>query len=350
MPKKSPQSPTGSSFFPPNDQATYRDLLLFEERLKTNALALNRRKSRYQCMFCLSLARPIDISPRVVFLVQLIFAIIFLLCEVLLDTSFLSVSYQYLLRRALPNVYRPDVEVRLHPYVASGLLFVFVTTSLLFFATGLYSEKIGYANRYGHDFIPSHIPYLFYTATFPMQTAPYVTLICISICAKLLASRPTTHSPTSSLFPPHHPVDQLPKVGRGLLLPRSWGDGHHPLSRCRRYHRQQIPAGSSFSRPVWTASSGKRTSDIALRSSASGMSGSGRPLRALGVDGCGKNCHGTVLRCRHQTRPRRRPPRAAPGRLPCVGASVLGRRMRHSHLRGGRHLVSLQNQSVGDLR
>ncbi|KAI9462924.1 hypothetical protein F5148DRAFT_982583 [Russula earlei] len=131
MPKKSTQSLSASSFFPPNDQATYRDLLLFEERLKTNAFILNRRKSRYQF-----------------FLVQLIFAIIFLLCEVLLDAPFLSVPYQYLLRRALPNAYGPDVQVRLHPYVASGLLFVSVTTLLLFFATGLYSEKIGYANRY----------------------------------------------------------------------------------------------------------------------------------------------------------------------------------------------------------
>ncbi|KAI0003742.1 hypothetical protein BJV74DRAFT_811422 [Russula compacta] len=131
MPKRSTQSPSGSSFFPPNDQATYRDLLLFEERLKTNALILNRRKSRYQF-----------------FLVQLIFVIIFLLCEVLLDTSFLSIPYQYILRRVLPNVHGSDVEVRLHSYVASGLLFVSVTTLLLFFATGLYSEKIGYANRY----------------------------------------------------------------------------------------------------------------------------------------------------------------------------------------------------------
>jgi hypothetical protein len=88
---------------------------------------------------------------RPVFLVQLIFAIAFLLCEVLLHTSFLSIPYQYLFRRAFPSVYRPDVEVRLHPYVASGLLFVSVTTLLLFFATGLYSEKIGYANLCVHD-------------------------------------------------------------------------------------------------------------------------------------------------------------------------------------------------------
>jgi len=148
MPKKSTQSPSGPSFFPPNDQGTYRDLLLFEERLKTNALILNRRKSRYQCMSCLPLKEPIlHIISSPVFLVQLIFAIVFLLSEVLLHTSFLSIPYQYLLRHAFPNAYGPDVEIRLHSYVASGLLFVSVTTLLLFFATGLYSEKIGYANR-----------------------------------------------------------------------------------------------------------------------------------------------------------------------------------------------------------
>ena len=38
-----------ASFHPPNDPATYRDVLLFEERLKTNAATLQRRKSRYQC-------------------------------------------------------------------------------------------------------------------------------------------------------------------------------------------------------------------------------------------------------------------------------------------------------------
>jgi len=160
MPKKSQQSPSGSSFFPPNDQATYRDLLLFEERLKTNALILNRRKSRYQCMSCLLfVGSRSHIISRVVFLAQMIFAIIFLLCEVLLDTSFLSVPYQYLLRRALPNVYGPDVKVRLHPYVASGLLFVSVTTLLLFFATGLYSERIGYANRCVRDAFLDILPF-----------------------------------------------------------------------------------------------------------------------------------------------------------------------------------------------
>jgi hypothetical protein len=103
-----------------------------------------------------------------VFLAQLIFTIIFLLCEVLLNTPFLSIPYQHFLRIALPKSYGPDVEVRLHPYVASGLLFVSVTTLLLFFATGLYSEKIGYANRCGYDYFLRNIPIYIYS----MQLCP----------------------------------------------------------------------------------------------------------------------------------------------------------------------------------
>ncbi|PSS29812.1 hypothetical protein PHLCEN_2v2708 [Hermanssonia centrifuga] len=39
---------SGAGFYPATDQATYRDLLFFEERLKTNAASLNRKKHRYQ--------------------------------------------------------------------------------------------------------------------------------------------------------------------------------------------------------------------------------------------------------------------------------------------------------------
>ena len=85
--------------------------------------------------------------PVSVFLAQLIVTIIFLLCEVLLQTSLLVVPYRFILQSALPDIYTSDVEVTLHPYVASGLLFVAVTTLVLFFASGMYSEKIGYANR-----------------------------------------------------------------------------------------------------------------------------------------------------------------------------------------------------------
>ncbi|PCH37602.1 hypothetical protein WOLCODRAFT_110180 [Wolfiporia cocos MD-104 SS10] len=139
-----PRAPRAGGFSPAYDAATYRDLLLFEERLKTNAASLTRRKRRYQ-----------------LFLAQLALVIVFLLCEVLLHAQLLAIPYRAVLGRlyalrhgrgaagggdeGLPEWAR-DAEV--HPYVASGLLFVAVTTLVLFFASGMYSEKIGYANRY----------------------------------------------------------------------------------------------------------------------------------------------------------------------------------------------------------
>ncbi|KAG0696187.1 hypothetical protein DFH29DRAFT_1083022 [Suillus ampliporus] len=120
-----------ASFHPSSDTATYRDLLLFEERLKTNAAQLQRRKSRYQ-----------------LFLLHLMIVIAFLLSEVLLQTSFLDIPYTNLLRKVLPDVYGGAENLKPHPYFASGLLFVLVTALLLFFASGMYAEKIAYANRY----------------------------------------------------------------------------------------------------------------------------------------------------------------------------------------------------------
>jgi len=49
-PRSTPPLSKGS-YHPPNDAATYRDLLLFEERLKTNAASLQGRKARYQCAY-----------------------------------------------------------------------------------------------------------------------------------------------------------------------------------------------------------------------------------------------------------------------------------------------------------
>ncbi|PPR06729.1 hypothetical protein CVT26_001334 [Gymnopilus dilepis] len=117
MPPRS-NVPSRGSFGPPNDTATYKDLLLFEERLKTNAANLQKRKSRYQQVL---------LPPHI---------------------SLLSIPYAMLLHWLLPDFYPTDKDVLLHPYVASGLLFVSVTTLVLFFASGMYSEKIAYANKY----------------------------------------------------------------------------------------------------------------------------------------------------------------------------------------------------------
>ena len=84
---------------------------------------------------------------RAVFLLQLLIIIAFLLCEVVLQTNLLSYPYKWVLHQVLPDIYPEDADVRVHPYFASGLLFVSVTTLVLFFASGMYAEKIDYANR-----------------------------------------------------------------------------------------------------------------------------------------------------------------------------------------------------------
>ena len=143
-----PNSSYRGSFSPPNDNATYKDLLLFEERLKFNAASLQRRKSRYQRVCC-SRWTVLDaflIYLSKVFLFQLLLTIAFLLSEVLLppSSSLLSIPYRAVLLRLFPGT---QTETTLHPYIASGLLFVSVTTLVLFFASGMYSEKIAYANK-----------------------------------------------------------------------------------------------------------------------------------------------------------------------------------------------------------
>ncbi|KAI0672571.1 hypothetical protein C8Q78DRAFT_1188679 [Trametes maxima] len=127
-----PSLPTSSpSFYPANDVSTHRDLMMFEERLKSNAAKLNRRKRRYQ-----------------LFLFQLLIIILFLLCEVWLQTNLLGIPCKWVLHQVLPEIYTSDTDVRVPPYFTSGLLFVSVTTLVLFFASGMYKEKIAYANKY----------------------------------------------------------------------------------------------------------------------------------------------------------------------------------------------------------
>lgn len=153
MPRRSSPATKGS-VHPSTDAATYRDLLLFEERLKTTAANLQRRKSRYQrkspshsYIHRPSTGRTNHFAT--VFLFQLLVVIAFLLAEVLLppQNSLLAIPYRMLLHYLLPDLYQADTDVMLHPYFASGMLFVSVTTLVLFFASGMYSEKIAYANK-----------------------------------------------------------------------------------------------------------------------------------------------------------------------------------------------------------
>ena len=85
------------------------------------------------------------------FLIHLLIVIVFLLIEVLLppQVSILAIPYRMAMKKLLPGKYSaiPDVQLMVHPYFSTGLLFVSVTTLVLFFASGMYEEKILYANK-----------------------------------------------------------------------------------------------------------------------------------------------------------------------------------------------------------
>ena len=73
----------------------------------------------------------------------------FLVCEVSFQLNLLDIPFHFLLTRTSPTLYSPEemTDVHVHRYFTLGLLSVSVTTLLLFFASGMYYEKIAYANR-----------------------------------------------------------------------------------------------------------------------------------------------------------------------------------------------------------
>lgn len=103
----------------------------------------------------------------------------------------MTLFYNFVLHKALPGVYVVDGEqqiVPLHPYVPQALLLVALTTLVLFFASGLYSEKIGYANRYENvPWVMTSWPEIdngwiirFFSDMFRMQIKPCEASTCIS--------------------------------------------------------------------------------------------------------------------------------------------------------------------------
>lgn len=108
--KTSMASPSGSvPYYPSADAQTYRDLLIFEERLKQNAARLVKRRKKYQT-FLVLLCGAIGLFSYYVF-VQ-------------------------------PSEWQP-----LH-YLNVTVLLITATMLLLFFASGMYSERITAANKF----------------------------------------------------------------------------------------------------------------------------------------------------------------------------------------------------------
>ncbi|WWC72422.1 uncharacterized protein I206_106384 [Kwoniella pini CBS 10737] len=96
-------------YHPPADTATYRDLLLFEERLKSNAEMLKKRRQRYN-----------------VFLYTFIIALAFMAYKLFITP--------------------PNSNLKIRALQAS--MAVVSVTLVLFFASGMYEEKIKYAHSY----------------------------------------------------------------------------------------------------------------------------------------------------------------------------------------------------------
>ncbi|CAO1629225.1 unnamed protein product [Parajaminaea phylloscopi] len=127
------ESPNPLAKAPAPDGATFRDLLIFEERLKQNAARLLRRKRKYQTTLAL-------------------------LCS-----AILFLSYHVLL---VPKSYVP-----LH-YAQLALLVVCCTTLFLFFASGMYAERIVAANRFVPQANRALRPFNMYLNIRPPQKAP----------------------------------------------------------------------------------------------------------------------------------------------------------------------------------
>jgi len=113
---------------PVADQATCRDLLLFEERLKNNVARLRRKKRKYQIL-----------------LAHLIFCIVVLASDALFSTSLVTLPINWVLQGLLVD---HDPHIVMSPYVTQSAFLIALTTLVLFYASGLYAEKISYANRY----------------------------------------------------------------------------------------------------------------------------------------------------------------------------------------------------------
>nr|AOR51705.1 sporulation-specific protein spo7 [Phaffia rhodozyma] len=154
-----------NGFAPSADVASYKDLLLFEERLKQNAALLRSRKRKYE-----------------IFLAILVVSIL-----VLVHKSFLQ----------------PSPTPSLH-YLHLSLLPVAVVTLLLFFASGMYAERIGYANRYvphANRALRSLNMHLNMRVS-PKPLIPYIPFPLSLLVPSSLSSSATSPSPRSPSISP----------------------------------------------------------------------------------------------------------------------------------------------------
>lgn len=182
--KRSSRAGTPKPGQPASDAATYRDLLLFEERLKTNAARLRRRKRKYQCKGYLCGVTRLQSHLAQVLLLQLVFCIFVLASDAVLSTNLLVWPLNRLMRY-LP-ILNAHEDIIPPPYIIQSAFCIALITLLLFYASGLYAEKIGYANR---RVSPGESAGFFNTKPIPIAMCPMPIkhsdrLICTLMCAR----------------------------------------------------------------------------------------------------------------------------------------------------------------------
>lgn len=125
-------SNSSATFASSPDSQTFRDLLIFEERLKQNAARLLRRKKKYQT-----------------FLALLLLAIAFFGYQVLFHEhpAPLSRSSLHGMRDRERDWEDEAAKATLLRYFNVSILLVLATMLSLFFASGMYAERITAANK-----------------------------------------------------------------------------------------------------------------------------------------------------------------------------------------------------------
>lgn len=87
------------------------------------------------------------LTSSTVFLFQLLAVITLLAAEVFLQIQLIPLLLKFVILKSLHVDHSEYFASEVHQYIETGLLLVAITTLVLFFASGLYEEKIAYANR-----------------------------------------------------------------------------------------------------------------------------------------------------------------------------------------------------------
>ncbi|KNZ46616.1 uncharacterized protein VP01_711g7 [Puccinia sorghi] len=151
---------------PPATRETFKDLLVFEERLKQNAERLQRQRIKYEA-----------------FLVTIIAASLLLAYK-----TFIAIS-----------------PYKLIHYLYVALFLVSITTLILFFATGMYTDQIAYAYKFIPQTNRALRPFNMFLITPSTATSSMTRSSSVASGCSLVGRLPLVPRPIKQLFRPSPP-------------------------------------------------------------------------------------------------------------------------------------------------